>query len=707
MKSLYLYICVPLSLMAAVSAYGAESGSEPAQLETVTITATEEKATGPVDGYKASLSATGTKTDTPLLQTPMSVQVISREVMDDQQVLKIEDAVKNISGVYLSHAPDGNTMDSFNIRGFDVDAYGSSYLDGVKDFSRSPSETAGLERIEVLKGPAAIMYGRIEPGGLINRVSKRPQAESLTTIEQQAGSYDFYRTTVDSTGAVSDDETLLYRVNLVYEDGDGYKDYTHNRRTYVAPQVSWQPNEATNIRAGLEYQNDDRSWALTYGTIGDDNGPVDIPIETNLHDKDDYYTDENTTSFVDWSHQANETWRVQQRVTYTARNSVAEGSWVNGTDATGDYERDYWGWDDEQEDALSTNLELLGKLETGSIQHTLLFGVDYVDQDYDSGGWAYGGTPAVLSNIHNPVYGSPYDQNYTVDEFWFTNQNLGSYIQDQMALLDDKLHILVGARYDDSTYNYHYAGSEFEANDDMLTWRGGVLYQLRPNLSVYTSYVEGFGLSNFDWTSGEVFDPQTSHQYEIGTKWEITPKLGFTVAMFELIKDNLTYTEPVTLITTLAGEATSTGIEMDLNGELAPGWDFIASYAYTDVTYTSSDTMQGERLYNVPRHGASLWSTYEIAGTGFEVGGGAIYRSSRLGTQRAWDPALYPYTMDAYTVLDLMAAYHFDLGKQAAKIQVNVNNATDERYYPASYGDKNRIAQGEPRMIMGSIQFSF
>lgn len=170
---------------------GSRSGDT--QLARVVVTADGERETawGPVQGYAAKRSATGTRTDTPLIQTPLSVQVISREVMDDQQVLRVADAVKNVSGVYVMQGPDGNTMDAFNIRGFQAAAYGATYLDGVKDFSRAPKETAGLERIEVLKGPSAIMYGRIEPGGMINRVSKIPLADKFTRIQQQVGSDNY------------------------------------------------------------------------------------------------------------------------------------------------------------------------------------------------------------------------------------------------------------------------------------------------------------------------------------------------------------------------------------------------------------------------------------------------------------------------------------------------------------------------------------
>lgn len=667
----------------------------------------KERAGGPIVGYMAKRSATGTKTDTPLLITPMSVQVISREVMDDQQVLTVSDAVKNVSGVYTRQGPDGNTMDSFNIRGFQVQSYGSTYLDGVRDASRAPKETAGLERIEVLKGPAAIMYGRIEPGGMINRVSKKPQVEQSTKLQQQVGTDNFYRTTVDSTGAITGDNSWLYRVNVAFEDADGFKDNTHNQRVFIAPQVEWRIDDQTMVRAGVEYIDNDRSWALTYGTIGEANGPVDVPISTNLQGKDDKYQDESLSWHLTWSHVFNENWELQQRITYVDRDSVARGSELSAADAQGNYRRTYWGWDDETATIGSTNLDLIGKFATGSVAHTLLAGVDYFDEDYDSGGWATGGTP-LNTNIHNPdYYSQPYRADYSAADYWYTNKNLGAYLQDQLSLFDDRLHILAGLRYDSAKATNAYGGNENVADDEKVTWRGGVLYQISPIVSVYTSYVEGFGSSNFG-AGGVKFDPQTSKQIEVGAKLQPHPDITVTASAFELIKDNLTMADPDNPNRTiLAGEATSKGFELDISGQITPYWNVISSYAYTDVRFTKSDRFQDERLHSVPRNGASLWSTYRFGGSGWQMGAGLVYRSDRLGLQRATNPSLYPYTMDAYTLLDMMVAYDFTFRGVPLKAQVNVNNATDKEYFPSTYGNLNRIAQGNPRTVLGSLSASF
>lgn len=667
------------------------------------LTITGEQA----DEYRATTAPTATRTDVPLMQTPVSIQVITADLLRDQNVRNLEDAMKNVSGVYGSMGPDGNTMDTFLIRGFEVDFYGSSYLDGVKDFSRSPKEIATLERVEVLKGPAAIMYGRIEPGGMVNRVTKRPLDVQRTTVEQQLGSFSTFRTVVDSTGPAS--EEVLYRVVAVYEDGDGYKDFTHNRRLFVAPQVTWLMGDVTQVTVGLDYLEDDRSWALTYGTTGDANGPVRIPISTNLHDKDDRYSEDSVAYKADFSHRFSADWELRSRVTFVDRESVAKGSGISDVDAAGDYTRSYWGWEGEDSQTVAGNIDLVGRLHTGPLKHTLVFGVDAYYENYDSGGWAYGGTD-VVSNIHRPVYDAPYDSDYTVDDYGYRNHHWGLYAQDQVSLFDDRLHVLAGVRYDDAYNKVWYAGSGGEAEDQVFTWRAGVLYQIRPELSVFASYTEGFGAPQLDWSTGGQFDTQTSHQYEGGVKWQMDERFGGTLTAFQLTKDNLTRSDPMDPTNTiLAGEAQSQGIEVDLTGRVTDDLRVVVTYAYTDTEWTNSEWYQGESFVGIPEHAASIWGTYTFGGSGWRTGAGAVWRDKRPGVYRGDYPALYDaYELDAYIVVDLMVAKDFRVQGLDGTCQLNVGNLFDEFYHPTTYGGStDRIELGAPRTVTGSVSLTF
>ena len=667
------------------------------------LTVTSEKA----DAYHATTAATGTRTDVPLLQTPVSVQMVTAELLRDQNVRNLEDAMKNVSGVYGSMGPDGNTMDTFLIRGFETDFYGSSYLDGVRDFSRSPKETAALERIEVLKGPAAIMYGRTEPGGMVNRVSKRPQESQRTTVEQQLGSFNTFRTVVDSTGPVSDE--VLYRVVAVYEDADGYKDFTHNRRLFLAPQVTWLISDQTQATIGLDYLEDDRSWALTYGTTGDQDGPVRIPISTNLFGKDDRYSEDSVGYKAEVSHRFSADWEVRGRVTFVDRESMAKGSGISEADAAGDYTRDYWGWEGEDSSVVAGSIDLVGRLRTGPLKHTVVIGVDGYYEDYDSGGWAYGGT-AVTSNIHRPVYDTPYESDYTVDEYGYRNHHWGLYAQDQVALFDDRLHVLAGVRYDDASNEVWFGGSGGTAEDQVVTWRAGLLYQIRPDLAAYASYTEGFGAPNVDWNTGGQYDTQTSHQYEAGVKWQPDERLGGTLSVYQLTKDNLTMADPeMPTNTILAGEARSQGVEVDINGRVTEDLRVVATYAYTDTEWINSDTLQGDSFVGVPEHAASFWGTYTFDSSGWRTGAGAVWRGQRKGVYDAFSPGLgSEYQLKAYTVVDLMIAKDFHVQGIEGTCQLNVGNLFDQLYFPTTYGGStNRIEIGAPRTVTGSLSLTF
>lgn len=667
---------------------------------------------GYADAYKSMLTAT--KTDVPILQTPASIQVIDQQTIIDQAVMNIDQAVKNVSGVYENIGPDGNTGDNFLIRGFRADAYGGSYRDGVKDFSRAPAEIAGLERIEVLKGPAAILYGRIEPGGLINRVSKKPLAEGFTEIQQQVGTDSFFRTTLDSTGPLASD-SVLYRINVARDDSDGFKDFTYNKRLYIAPQITWNPGDATTINFGIEYIDDERSWALTYGTIGDNNGPVDIPIKTNLHDKDDIYLEESYFYRLQWAYEFSDNWQIRSQSSFYDRESVARATGLSTADSEGNYERDYWGWDDERVESLATNIELVGKFSTGAVNHTLLAGADYFEEDHNSGGWSYGGTP-VQSNIHNPVYveNPPYDQDRRIDEWRFSNEHRGIYIQDQMSLLSERLHIMLGARNDDATHVMIYAGSGGTPENRETTYRAGILFQATPNSAIYTSYVEGFGQPQFDWVTGAPFEPQTSHQMELGTKLEFGSSGMLNMALFELVKDNLTRSDPLDPTNViLAGEATSQGVEVDINGDITESFSVLLAYAYTDTEWTNSESYQGEDFVGIPKHGLRLWLTYQQPGSPLKFGLGSTYRSDRRGAHVAdypedQYPGVAPYTLDEYTLIDAMISYDFVFAGTDMTARLNGQNLSDERYYPTTYyGSLGRIELGTPRSLIASVSARF
>jgi iron complex outermembrane receptor protein len=277
-----------------------------------------------------------------------------------------------------------------------------------------------------------------------------------------------------------------------------------------------------------------------------------------------------------------------------------------------------------------------------------------------------------------------------------------------MALMDDRLHIMVGARNDDAEHEVNYNGSGGAPEDSDTTYRAGILLKATDNSSYYISYVEGFGSPQFNWTTGEQYESQTSNQIEIGAKYEFNSDASLTLAYFELVKDNMVRADPINpTLTSLAGEATSSGIELDFAGGLTDSVNVILAYAFTDTEWTNSDFYQGESFVGIPEHGLSFWLTYQ-SDSPWKFGLGQTYRSDRQGLYAGDYPELAPYTLDAYTLVDAMASYDFAIGGRKASAQFNFNNLSDERYYPSTYyGSINRIELGTPRMIIASLKLDF
>jgi iron complex outermembrane recepter protein len=255
--------------------------------------------------YNRTNSSTATKTDTPIMETPYSIQVVPRAVMNDQQVIRVDDATKNVSGVQTG-AADGNYLDAFIVRGFDIG--NNTYRNGYRT-QRQQSETANLERLEVLKGAAAMLYGRVQPGGLLNLVTKQPLETSYYLLQQQFGSYDLYRTTVDATGPILEDKTLLYRINLAYQDNNSFRDFISTERIFIAPSLTWKATPDTQFNLNLEYKHD--KGVDDYGVPAVGNRPAPIPIGRRLGQPGEGFDNDLLLVNFNAEHAFNDDWKVK------------------------------------------------------------------------------------------------------------------------------------------------------------------------------------------------------------------------------------------------------------------------------------------------------------------------------------------------------------------------------------------------------------
>lgn len=395
--------------------------------------------------YNRANASTGTRTDTPLMETPISIQVLPRAVLQDQQSIQVGDAIKNVSGVFQTNS-FGGFAEQFVIRGFNTNW--NNYLDGFR-WPASRLTMANAERVEVVKGAAANLYGRIEPGGMINVVTKRPQATPYYALEQQFGSYDLYRTTADATGAINADGSLMYRLNIESLNKNSFRDFAFTDRVFVAPSLTWKISDRTQL--DLDFMYSDEDTQEDYGVVASTltRRPANIPISRYLNEPS---TDKSNTTFyntaVTLSHAFNDDWKVKARFNYLNRNTVDPQTYgafwdQDPSSATyGDMTRDFYGsW--AESETYYGNVNLTGRFNTFGVEHQTLIGWEHYSGDstlktqYDPINWG-----GATINIFHPVYHPTDTSNmaYFYQNGSGSNSN-GVYFQDQITLFD-KLHVL-------------------------------------------------------------------------------------------------------------------------------------------------------------------------------------------------------------------------------------------------------------------------
>lgn len=656
--------------------------------------------------YNRTVASTATKTDTPIMETPFSIQSVPIQVLEDQQAIRLKDALKNVSGV----TPGGEQgrSDEFIIRGF---RNNTVYRNGVlspalgQRIGMNRRETANLESVEVLKGPGSILYGRAEPGGIMNVVTKQPLANPYYSLQQQFGSFDFYRTTLDATGPITKDDSLLYRFNLAYQDSKSFREFVNDERVFAAPVFRWNIGSRTQATFEFEYLKDDYSLEPGIPNVG--NRPAPLPRERNLAEPYTKRSNEFMLASVNWSHDFNDQWTLRHRFSYENLESQHVGLFFLGNAAPdGTINRRFF-VDNFPSQRYFNNVDLTGKFETIGLKHTLLLGGDYFRADDLI---TQNGVAAQPINIYNPVHGplpplpSPTFGDRTTS--WY-----GLFLQDQIEL-PFNFHVLAGLRYDNATINNNLLNLTV-SDDDRVSPRGGLLWRPLEWLSLYGSYTENFGPSNSQFrTDGKILPPQTAQQWETGVKtqfWE--GRLSATLAYFDLTKQNVPVFDPLNpLVPKAAGEAESRGLEFDVSGEILPGWRIIGAYSYlpfakitNDVDATGGPGNTGKRLVLDPRNFGSLWNTYEFQSSGLQglkLGAGVTAVGQRQG-----DTA-NTYQLPGYATVNLMASYSLSVKSAKLTAQLNVDNLLDKYYFAAS-NDGNQIFFGAPRTFMGSIRVEY
>lgn len=678
----------------------------------------DESAQGPVGGFVARRSATATKTDTPLAETPRSVSVITREQIEALKPISLQEALGYTPGIFAP--PLASSVDSTSglaIRGFrtsDGDAY---YQDGLRAkfpgwWSYTGHEPYAFERIELLRGPASILYGQGQPNGTINMVSKRPPATPLREVGIEFGRFDRKQLTADIGGPLDERGEWRYRVTALAREGSTQIDHAQDNRYFFAGALAWKPTAHTELILRTSFQRNEgepNNNLPAAGTLLPNANGV-IPRHRAIgNDNDAHYDSKN----IGWQfeHQASEVWtlRSNMRLNQTTgeRRMTRNNGYREGQQRVIDRGvANYWSMDGNYNLVLDNHAQAQFKL--GRTEHTLLLGVDYARQQ---DGWQVGGGSAGPVDLFAPVY-TPATYNSTAGwERTANDRQLGAYVQDQVKI-DQRWVLSAGARKDWAK-NWTRSGTpganedSSRQKDNELSWQAGAAYLAGGGVTPYVSYAESFvptlGTNYF----GTAFKPETGRQYEAGVKYQPAGRNTLiTAAVFDIRRQNLTTTDPAEPLNQIQqGEVASRGFELEARAELWPRFNLIGSYAYTRTKVTrSNDAELGKELIQSPRHAASLWVDSALGEgwlDGLSIGAGLRH------TGRTWADTANTSRVPAYTLADLSMRY--DLGRASASLKgaqayLTVKNLTDKTYMTCFFGN---CLYGQERMVTTGVRYAW
>lgn len=715
-----------LQLQGRGGAYSLAPAAEAAMaLPDVTVTASEqaaEHALGPTRGYLANRTATGTKTDTPLLETPRSISVATRAQMQDRKVQNLDDAVRYMPGVIASSYGSDSRADWMKIRGFEP----IQMLDGLPlpkgSYTMAKLETWNLERVAVLRGPASSVYGQTPPGGLVDAVSRRPQAESSHEVQVQIGNYQHKQISFDSTGKIDDDGRFLYRFSGVGRDSGTTVEHIDDQRFNLAPSLTWNIADETRLTLLGQFNRDDTGGTSQFlplqGTkLDTPAGKVDY--NKNLGDPDWEFYDKTFYALgYAFEHRLDDIWQFRQNLRYSKleldNQIITAGGWSGAVSDDGSVSRGANVYDENiSHFAVDNNFK--ADFSTGALDHTLLLGLDYlrVNTDYR---WLYGSAPS--SNIITPIYGRDFSGvAYTAyQDYNQKRRNTGLYLQDQIAL--DAWRLTLGGRWDrlETDSVFHNANDARDSRrDSQFSGNAALSYVFDSGFTPYISYAESFQ-AEAGGSGGEAFKPSTGKQYELGVKYQPPGSdLLLTAAVYDLKRQNIVTTN-VAGATEPVSEVQVRGLELEATGNVTENLSLTASYTYTNskMTEVGDPRDKNRALPLIPEHQASVWADYDWhqgALAGFGVGFGARFVGSTdniaVGSMGFVRDASDGHS-SAYTVYDAVVRY--DLGQldsslRGASVSLNASNLFDKEYLATC--DGFYCYAGDPRRVTASLDYKW
>ncbi|HXJ88159.1 MAG TPA: TonB-dependent receptor [Candidatus Binatia bacterium] len=678
--------------------------------------------TAEVGSFRPDESSTATKTNIPLNEIPQGIGVTNQALIQSQQNIRFADAAENISGVNRDFLTSGDVGNALTIRGLPLGVFSNYCRDSFPFDGMAPSDTTDVDRVEILKGPSSVLYGRAASGGVVTLITKEPLAATHGTVSFQADRYGTIRPTFDLTGPIDNNGKVLYRLNGEFADSSNFRDYYHDHRFFLAPAVTWKPTDSTTIRLMAEYLH--AAIVNDYGipALGDRPAPVSIsnfygePWQRGLF--------QNRVGGIDVSQNLGSRWVVRSRFRATLVN------WDDLDVSTGFLEADNRTIARFSENAhyplrfYNWQTDLTGIFKTGRLEHNVLIGFEYGFQQVVQNA-IFDDAPPI--DLYNPIpfsYRRP-DPATLTSEFFnpaspdyfpldgttklFTH---GGYIQDQVTLLPG-LKVLAGVRFEGFTQRYdELVYGTHNRQDNVATLpRVGVTYQPIQPLTFYGSYSRSFSptLAAQFTPGGQPFKPEYGHQYEVGVRGStLHGRVTSTLSIYRIRASDLLITNPGNPLASIQiGTTESKGIEFDTSGRIRPGWDVVFAYAFNQAQIVADPVYPiGNIFQNAPRHSGSIWTVYELQHgvlRGLMLGGGIHALSYRFV-----DPS-DDVVLPGYGRLDAMAAYQFGPlrnEQRLFKISVNLQNVGNRNYFEAG-NTPTTVFPGSPVNVLSRFEVRF
>jgi iron complex outermembrane receptor protein len=667
------------------------------------------------------------------MDTPQSVQIIGSEIIEQQQSIRLSDVVKNVNGVYVGSAR-GGAQESFYSRGYDMTA-NNMFKNGFRFSSGSIPEVSSLEKVEVLKGSAALLYGNVAPGGILNMVTKSPSFQKGGEVSMQVGSYSFYKPSIDIYGPLNN--SIAYRFTGSYENSESFRDVVKKERYYINPSLLFKVSDKTQITLQGDYLHDD--WTPDFGTGAIGKEIADVPRNTYLGATWSNGQTRQTTVSAFINHDINKNWKLNFNTSFQNYDRASKGTErvQPKADPYGYWERPL-GQNKNSEQIIGEQLSLQGCFLTGKVKHQLFTGVDFENSFAESNTFTFSPTTYGSGNIFDF---ENFDQGGAIPDATHTKivktdtNRFGIYAQDLISLTD-KFKVLAGLRW--SWQEAQAENTDLIKNtikedpkriDEAFTPKVGLVYQPTKDLSLFTSYANSFTPNTGVTIYGETIAPSMIDQYEVGVKKDFWRGiLSTNVTLYQIVNSNLAQTAEFKAdgtsntdsnVKVLSGETTSKGIEIDITARPTEGMNIMAGYSYNDMRYTETSGLngsfiEGDRLVRTPANTANLSFFYTLQSgklKGVSFGANGNYIGDRLG---GWNDQIVVNSttgavtindrdipIEGYTTIDLSAGYTW----KKFSILCKLSNITNELNYTVH--ENYSINPIAPRQVMTSIKYKF